>query len=123
MPSETFRGVAGILQRANETMPESTPRAAKNRQRCGPESPKAIGNGGRSSAAAKKHDTQRPGESSVHSASATRIAGAASASLYSGLGANATAAAQAPNPTAHKMRSRAPAGSAGVMAQSPCAKA
>ena len=63
---------------------------------CGPESPNAMGRGGRTIAAARKQTTQRPGAATIHQANGMRKAGAARISLSAGVGAKAIAAAQAP---------------------------
>src|SRR5215472_8987753 len=95
--SAALRPESGTFQRLSENTQAARPKAANQRLGCGPLSPQAIGKGGSSSAAAKKHAIQRGGSSSVQTLNGSRTAGAASASFTARVGATATAAAHAPN--------------------------
>lgn len=87
------------LHSPSHNIPAKSPSAAKSRHGCGPESPIGMGRGGSSRAAAKKAASQRAGLFTVHQASGSSAAGAASTALVVRVGATAIAAAHAPNRT------------------------
>ena len=92
-----FRPVGTTCHSVSHSRPANSPSAANSMERCGPESPSGIGNGGRSSAAPKKSASQRAGFCRVHQRRGMRTAGAASAAFRGTPGARAMAAAQMPN--------------------------